>query len=145
MGVGSEQVERSSSLASVASGTVPSLRDRAASDQGPGHLTVLTGSSLHGGPQRKRTDQHRTYRNLCCTVYVDFVPAWHSTDGDVALANGAGLWRCTAGVTPASTRTGTGGLRREQAPVLCTPAMARDHTLFRENAMTLPLTPTKTP
>ena len=27
------------------------LRDRAASDQGPGHLAVLTGSSLHGGPQ----------------------------------------------------------------------------------------------
>ena len=24
------------------------LRDRAASDQGPGHSTVLTGSSLHG-------------------------------------------------------------------------------------------------
>ena len=28
----------------------PPLRDRAASDQGPGHLAVLTGSSLHGGP-----------------------------------------------------------------------------------------------
>ena len=27
------------------------LRDRAANDQGPGHSTVLTGSSLHGGPQ----------------------------------------------------------------------------------------------
>ena len=27
------------------------LRDRAASHQGPGHLAVLTGSSLHGGPQ----------------------------------------------------------------------------------------------
>ena len=27
------------------------LRDRAASDQGPGHLAVLMGSSLHGGPQ----------------------------------------------------------------------------------------------
>ena len=27
------------------------LRDRAASNQGPGHSTVLTGSSLHGGPQ----------------------------------------------------------------------------------------------
>ena len=30
---------------------LPSLRDRAASDQGPGHLSVLTGSSLRGGPQ----------------------------------------------------------------------------------------------
>ena len=40
----------------VASGTVPPLfRDRAASDQGPGHRTVLTGSSLHGGPQLMRT------------------------------------------------------------------------------------------
>ena len=27
------------------------LRDRAASDQGPGHSTVLTGSSLYGGLQ----------------------------------------------------------------------------------------------
>ena len=30
---------------------LPPLRDRAASDQGPGHLAVLTGSSLHGTPQ----------------------------------------------------------------------------------------------
>ena len=28
----------------------PPSRDRAASDQGPGHSTVLAGSSLHGGP-----------------------------------------------------------------------------------------------
>ena len=28
----------------------PPLRDRAASNRGPGHSTVLTGSSLHGGP-----------------------------------------------------------------------------------------------
>ena len=40
----------------VASGTVPPLfRDPAASDQGPCHRTVLTGSSLHGGPQLMRT------------------------------------------------------------------------------------------
>ena len=31
---------------------------------------------------------------------------------------------------------GTGGLRREQAPVPCTPAMANDHTLSRELATT---------
>ena len=37
----------------VASGTAPSV--------------VLTGSSLHGGLQWTRTDQHSTYRNLCCT------------------------------------------------------------------------------
>ena len=27
------------------------LRDRAASNRGPGHITVLTGPSLHGGSQ----------------------------------------------------------------------------------------------
>ena len=31
---------------------------------------------------------------------------------------------------------GTAGLRREQAPVLCTPVMANDHTLSREHATT---------
>ena len=56
---------------------LPPLRDRAASDQGPGHLAVLTGSSLHGGPQWNTTVQPRTYRNLCCTVYDAYVPAWH--------------------------------------------------------------------
>ena len=40
---------------------------------------LLTGSLLHGG------HQPRTYRNLCCTWYVGYVPARHSTDGDVAL------------------------------------------------------------
>ena len=53
------------------------LRIRAASDQGPGHPTVLTGSSLHGGPQCDVNSQQRTYRNLCCTVYADYVPLWH--------------------------------------------------------------------
>ena len=45
----------------VASSTDPSLRDRAASNQGPGHITVLTGSSLHGAPQRsKQSNTART-------------------------------------------------------------------------------------
>ena len=43
--------------------------------------------------------------NLCCAVYDGSVPAWHCTDCDLGVANGAGTWRCTAGVTPASTRT----------------------------------------
>ena len=37
---------------------------------------LLTGSSLHGGPQWTTTDQHRTYRNLCCTWYDAYVPSW---------------------------------------------------------------------
>ena len=39
---------------------------------GPGHFTVLTGSSLHG-----LNHQHRMYRNLCCTGHADYVPARH--------------------------------------------------------------------
>ena len=77
------------------------LRDRAASDRGPGHSTVLTGSSLHGGPQWSRTAQHRTYRSLCCTGYAAYVPLRHFTDCQDGAANGAGPSECTAGVTPA--------------------------------------------
>ena len=29
--------------------------------------------------------QPRMYRNLCCTWYVTYVPAWHFTDSDLAL------------------------------------------------------------
>ena len=43
--------------------------------------------------------QPRTYRNLCCSGYDAYVPAWHSTDCDVALLTEQ------ARVTPASTRT----------------------------------------
>ena len=32
-----------------------------------------------------RTEKQRTYRNLCCTWYDAYVPAWHFTDSDVAL------------------------------------------------------------
>ena len=67
----------------------PPLRDRAASNRGPGHSTVLTGSSLHGGPQWNTTVQPRTYRNLCCNVYAVYVPAWHFTDCQDGAANGA--------------------------------------------------------
>ena len=86
----------------MASSTVPSpSRDRAASDQGPSHPKVLTGSSLHGGPQWTFNRPPRTCRNLCCSGYAVYVPSWHVTDSDVPLLTE----RCTAGVTPASTRT----------------------------------------
>ena len=80
---------------------LPPLPDRAASNRGPGHSTVLTGSSLHGGPQWTTTDQHCKYRNLCCTWYDAYVPLRHLTDCQVGAANGAGPSECTAGVTPA--------------------------------------------
>ena len=64
--------------------TVPPSRDR--SGRGPGHRPLLlTGSSLHGGPQCDENSQPRTYRNLCCSWVRRYVPAWHFTDGDVAL------------------------------------------------------------
>ena len=40
---------------------------------------------------------------------------------------------------------GTGGLRREQAPVTCATAMASDHTLSREHATTQRAGPHKGP
>ena len=49
-------------------------------------------------PPMRGTDQHRS-------VYVDYVPAWHFTDGDVALQTEQARGRCTAGATPAPTRT----------------------------------------
>ena len=71
-------------------------------------------------------------------VQAVYVPVWHFTDCQDGVANGAGPSECTAGVTdPCSEREpGTRRLRREQAPVPCTPAMANDHTLSRELATT---------
>ena len=96
------------------------LQIRAASDQGPGSRPLLlTGSSLHGGPQCDVNSQQRTYRNLCCTVYDAYVPLRHFADYQVGAANGAGPSECTAGVTPAPSenlgqrteaRTGPGPL-----------------------------------
>ena len=53
----------------------PPLRDRAASNRGPSHCTVLTGSSLHGGPQC--TEPSNTARTaasaaLCTTPTCQF-------------------------------------------------------------------------
>ena len=124
----------------------PPLRDRAASDQGPGHTTVLTGSSLHGGPQWTTTDQHCTYRNLCCTWYDAYVPLRHLTDCQDGAADGAGPSEVYGRCDPCSEREcGTGRLRREQAPVPCTPqwqATTDNPGNLRRHSE---LAPTKTP
>ena len=69
----------------VVSGPAPSLRDCAASDQGPGQDTVLTGSSLHGGSQ---CDENRQPARTAASAALgtpptcqpgtctDYVPAW---------------------------------------------------------------------
>ena len=82
----------------------PPLRDRAASDQGPGHLAVLTGPPLHGGPnEQDGPTQHvpqpllHMVRRLRAGLALY---GWWCGDAD-----GAGPRRCTAGVTPAYTRT----------------------------------------
>ena len=64
---------------------------------------------------------------------VVHVPARHCTDGYVAEQARGGERQ----VWPLPPRgPGTGGLRREQAPVPCAPAMASDHTLSRKLATT---------
>ena len=66
-------------------GLLPSLRDSAASDQGPCHRTNSYGVVAARWSPMEQTVQHRTYRNLCCTWYDAYVPARHCTDCDVAL------------------------------------------------------------
>ena len=61
----------------VVSGTAPFVSDRAASDQGPCHLTDTYGVVAARRPPMEQTVQHRTYRNLCCTGHAVYVPAWH--------------------------------------------------------------------
>ena len=56
-------------------------------------------------PPMHRTVQLCTYRNLCCTWYADLRASLAPYGLRGGVANGAGPWRCTAGVTPASTRT----------------------------------------
>ena len=52
----------------VASGTVPStLRDRAASDQGPRSPHCTYGVVAARRPPMDENSQPRTYRNLCCS------------------------------------------------------------------------------
>ena len=113
----------------------PPIRDRAASDQGPGHRTATYGFVAARRPPMHRTVQHCTYRNLCCTVYDAHVPLRHFTDCQDGAANGAGPSEVHGRCDPCSEREpGTGRLRREQAPVPCTPAMASDHRQSRELA-----------
>ena len=76
-----------------------------ASDQGPGSSLYLQGSSLHGDPQCNRTSNPaRTATSVAPGTPTACQPGT-STDREDGVANGAGPWRCTAGVTPASTRT----------------------------------------
>ena len=109
----------------------PSLRDRAASDQGPGHHTATCGVVSAQRSPMSLNVQSSTYRNLCCTWYASYVPARHFTDCEDGVANGSGPWRCTAGVTPASRRTEA---RTGPGP-LC-PRNGNDHPQSREHATT---------
>ena len=119
-------------------------RDRAASDQGPGHCTVTYGVVAARRPPLLTNSQQRTFRNPCCTRNADHVPAWHFTDCDAALlteqARGV-HGRCD----PCSEREpGTGRLRREQALVPVHPQwQATTHHLgnMRRHCV---LAPTKT-
>ena len=88
----------------VASCTVLSpLRDRAASDQDPGHHTVTYGVVAARRPPMDVNSQPRTYRNLCCTWYGSYMPAWHGTFGDVALLT----WQARGGVRQVHHLKGT--------------------------------------
>ena len=46
---------------------------------------LLSGSSLHGGPQCARNTKTRMHRKLCCNGFAAYVPAWHFSDCDMAL------------------------------------------------------------
>ena len=73
-------------------------------DRGLGYwprALYLRGRFCTAAPNETRTDQHRTYRNLCCTWYDAYVPVRHCTDCQDGAANGASPSECTAGVTPA--------------------------------------------
>ena len=96
----------------------------------------LRGRRCTAAPNVTRTDQHaRTATSVAPGTPLRASLAL--TDCQDGVANGAGPSECTAGVTPASEREpGTGRLRREQAPVPCTPAMASDHRQSREHATT---------
>ena len=116
------------------------LRDRAASDQGPGHSAVRTGSSPNAR-NRPTTHVPQTLLHLVRRLHASLAP----TDREDGVADGAGPWRCSAGVTTASTRTWDRRTEaRQTAPVLCAPAMASNHPRFRELAMT-PLLPPQRP
>ena len=94
----------------------------------------LTGSSCTAAPQCVL----RTYHNLCCTWYDAYVPAWHSTDCDVAFQTEQVKSRCDPCLHEDREA-------RQTALVLFTPAMASDHTQSRGHAMTLQAGPHEDP
>ena len=121
------------------------LRDRAAREQGPGHSTVLTGSSLHSGPPMRREPT-----NTACTV-TSVAPGTTTTcqPGNLRIVSMALLMEQAREVYGRCDRwlheePGQEGWARQTAPALCTPAMASDHPQSREHATALPLLPTKT-
>ena len=69
------------------SGALLSLsRDRAASDQGPGHRTVTYGVVAARRPPMSLNVQPSTYRNLCCLVVHDVT----CQPGTLRIV----MWRC---------------------------------------------------
>ena len=87
--------------------------------QGPRGRTVLAGSSLRGGPNgQELANTARTATSVALGTPSSCHPGtlWYV----MCIANGAGPWRCTAGVTPASTRTRDRRTEAQQtALVLC--------------------------
>ena len=66
----------------------------------PGHRTVTYG--VVAARRLPLEEPHNTARTAAsAALYDTFVPAWHFTDCQDGVANGAGPSECTAGVTPA--------------------------------------------
>ena len=122
----------------------PSLPHRAASDQGPGQHAVLTGSSPHGAPNG--TNRPTTHVPQPLLHLVRRLRASLALYGWLCgVANGAGPWRCTAGVTPASTRTRDSRTEARTGPGPLYPRNGkRPHTIQRTCDDTACWPPTKT-
>ena len=90
---------------------------------------IRTGSSLHGDPQwSKQSNTARTATSVAPGTQ-SYVPVWHFYGKWCGVANGAGPWRCTAGVTPASTRTRDRWTEARTGPApLCPRNGKRPHT-----------------
>ena len=81
---------------------IPSIRVLCRSSN-PTHETTAPPAVLLHDRGTCAAAQQRTYRNCC--RYDAHVPHRHFTDCQDGAANGAGPLECTAGVTPASTRS----------------------------------------
>ena len=85
-------------LGAILAASLLPARDHAASDQGSAYITGTYGVVAARRPPMWENNQHRMYRNLCCSGYDAYVPARHFTDCEDGVANGAGPWSSTAGV-----------------------------------------------